>query len=91
MSYRIIGDETLTVGAQALEIPVRYRNFIFMNNSTDASVYFREKGTDGIDAAADRGFALWPGEQTRFPLTADQLSLVSDGKQADVRVLYLDG
>ena len=79
----------LNLGTQAQTVCVQSLACLVQNNGQSA-VYFKEKRFDGVDAAADNGYRLGPGEATSVPLTALDLSLVSDSGTNDVRVLVLD-
>lgn len=81
----------LTVGTAACEAAVHGMTCLVQNNSTDATVYLKEKREDGAAVTAASGWAIHAGEELRFPMTAMELSLISDSaKGADVRILILD-
>ena len=85
---RIKKDVTLSVTTKAQDVAVDFRDFILANNS-DATVFFREKETDGKAVTATTGFALPPKTVTPFPLTAGTLSIIGSDA-ADVRLLFVD-
>lgn len=82
---------TLRIGTEAETVLVQGLDCMVQNNSGSACVYFKEKRTDGVDVTPDNGWCLGPGEFTRVPFTALELSLIADAADTDVRVLLLDG
>lgn len=82
--------QVLTLGTDAQTVRVSGLACLVQNNSKTASVYCKERRDDGVDAAADNGWQLAPGERTAIPLTALELSLVASAAGTDVRVLLLD-
>ena len=89
MIYKIEKVKKLSVGTAAVEEELCCQAFLIENNSTSATVYFRDKDADGIDCTAENGYALLPGERLDLPLCARELSLVASA-QADVRLLILE-
>ena len=89
-SYRITEIRPLTLGTEAVCVPVRGLAFLAENNSSTASVYLREQRCDGVPADARNGWVLGPGERTMIPLVAMDLSLAASASGTDVRVLILD-
>ena len=80
----------LQVGTTAVNVPVKGLACLLQNNSAAASVYFKERRDDGAAATASNGWLLGPGAATSVPLTARELSLVSDTADTDVRVMILE-
>lgn len=81
---------TLSVGTAAVTVKVSGLAFLLQNRSNSATVYFKEQRGDGTAVTAANGYALGPGEETRLPLTALELSLAATAAGTDVRVLILD-
>lgn len=88
--YKIAEIRTLTLGTEAVTVPVRGLACLVENNSDSALVYLREKREDGIAAGAENGWTLSPGERTAFPLVAMDLSLTASAVDTDARVMILD-
>ena len=88
--YKIENVIALTLGTTAQTVRVNGLSCLVENNADAAGVYFREKRLDGADATAANGWALGPGERTRVPMAAMELSLIADAADTDVRVLILD-
>ena len=89
MSYRITGNEKVTVGTTAKDIKIGYRAFSLMNNG-ESAIYFHSRDSDGKAVTAASGMALKAGEVFRQVLTCDALSVISDATGGDLRILYLD-
>ena len=81
---------TLTLGTEAETVLVQGLNCLVQNNSGSAAVFFKEKRSDGVDVTPLTGWRLGPGEVTRVPMTALELSLIAESADTDVRVLLLD-
>ena len=90
MTYKIEDVKVLSVGTEAQDAELCYQGVILENNSSTATVYFREKEADGAYCSAANGFALGPGERMEQILTARCLSLVASGESTDVRMLLVD-
>ena len=88
--WRISEIRALTLGTEAVTVPVRGLGFLAENNSESAGVYLREQREDGVSAGADNGWVLGPGECTPVPLVAMDLSLAASAADTDVRVMILD-
>ena len=82
--------QVLTLGTTPQTVMVRGLACLVQNNSESATVYIREKRDDGKAASSSNGWAVGPGKETRIPLVAMELSLVSSASSTDVRVLVLD-
>ena len=82
--------EVLTVGAKAQTVRVNGLPCLIQNNSPATEVFFKERRDDGVDAGADNGWRLGPGETTVCPMVLRELSVAAGGADADVRVLILD-
>ena len=88
--YQIAEIRCLTLGTEAVCVPVRGLACLVENNSASGSVYLREQRVDGVSAGADNGWVLAPGERTPVPLVALDLSLAASAADTDARVLILD-
>ena len=88
MAKRITGDLAVSVTTKAQDVDIRFRDFLLVNNS-EATVYFREKGKDGVDVTAKTGYAMLPKTQLPHAITADVLSILGSAS-ADVRILFVD-
>lgn len=89
MTYRIEEVMALSVGTAAQDADIRCQSFLIENNSAAATVYFKEKDTDGAACTAANGFALGPGKCLDRVLCAGTLSLIASAAATDVRLLIL--
>ena len=80
----------LTVGTAAVTEKIGGLAFLMENNSSSATVYFKELRLDGVSASASNGFALGPGAVLPVPVTAEELSVSASAAGTDVRLLILD-
>lgn len=89
MAMKIESAMQITVGTTEETVDVQCRDFIITNTSDTATVYLKEKETDGVAATAENAFALLPGVTVQKPLTANVLSMVASA--ADTKVTLLLG
>lgn len=87
---KIVKTQKITLGTSAQSVKVNGLAFLLQNLSDSATVYFKEKAEDGVNATASNGFALTAGKTMEQPLVAMELSIVSSAASTDVRVLILD-
>ena len=80
--------EKVAVGAEAVSVDAARRNFLLVNTSETAIVYFREAFDDEEAAAEHNSFALLPGQTTPLPLNAKTLSMMA-AEAAEVHILYV--
>ena len=88
--FKLLKVEKLSVGTTAKSVMVSGHAFLIANNSSEASVYFKEKAIDGTAATSSNGFLLPAGKTTDEPIVAEELSVVASAASTDVRVLILD-
>ena len=88
--YQITEVRAMTLGTEAVTVPVQGLACLVENNSDSASVYLRERRFDGAAAGADNSWILPPGSRTVVPLVAMDLSLAASAADTDVRVMILD-
>ena len=82
--------QALTLGTTPQTVMIRGLACLVQNNSGSAAVFFKEKRSDGVDVTPLNGWRLGPGEVTRVPMVALELSLIAESADTDVRVLLLD-
>ncbi len=90
MPYKIEEIRVLTLGTTAQDLELHYEGAIIENNSSTATVYFRDKEADGADCSSSNGFALGPGERLEHVITARTLSLVASAAGTDVRLMIVE-
>lgn len=88
MSYIIVNAKKVAANTQAQDVDVDCRNFLAVNTSDTATVYFREKEDDGKEVTADNGFVLLPKTMTPVVLCAKTLSVLAT-EAADLRLLFV--
>lgn len=86
MAFIIDKSEKVSVGTDAVSVPVRCRTFL-ITNAGNGTIYFRD-ASDGVACNADNGFPLASGQLLPVTLNADELSVVASAVGADVRLLY---
>ena len=80
----------VSAGTTAKDVEVRGLACLVQNNSDSATVYLREKRSDGTAASSSNGWRLAPGETLPFPVVAMTLSVVASAASTEVRVMILD-
>jgi hypothetical protein len=87
---KIVKTQKITLGTSAQSVKVNGLAFLLQNLSESATVYFKEKSEDGVNATASNGFAVPAGKMIPQPLVAMELSIVASAASTDVRVMILD-
>ncbi len=87
---KIVKTQKITLGTSAQSVKVNGLAFLLQNLSELATVYFKEKAEDGVNATASNGFAVTAGKTMEQPLVAMELSIVASAASTDVRVMILD-
>ncbi len=64
--------------------------FMLRNTHPTQTLYFREKGRDGVSAGAANAVSLTAGEGMHFPLRADVLSLAGSESGTTYELLMLE-
>ena len=77
-------------GKRGCEHKLGLAAFMLRNTHPSNTIYFRDKGRDGISAGAANAASLPAGEGMHFPLRADVLSLAGSESGTTYELLMLE-